>query len=140
MPVKIKKIPQPAPPVYMPPQINQQTYVPPTGIIQPNYMPPPGMSQPTYAVPTPVYNTSDKDNIITHTEYELLIDENRPELVMLKSPEKDKLLEQINANVFDQMQKIIDDINAGYDYVKKTKILLAKLEHFPYLRKYASKN
>lgn len=135
MPVKIKKIPQPAPPVYMPPPgmeppMTQQTYIPP-----------PTMGPAFSAVastPTnlPYGPVSDNNNIITHTEYELLFDDNKPELVMLKPPNKDKILEQINVNVFDQIQKIIDDINAGYDYVKKTKILLAKLEHFPHLRKY----
>ena len=195
MPAIRKKIPQPAPPVYMPPPVMEPpSYMqPPPGVyaptmpppgMEPSYMqpppgmPPPGMEpqtpiQPSYGPGTvpqpPAYNpsqayaieqasaqqaytqsayaqqraitpaftpTSDNDNIITHTEYELLIDENKPDLVMLRAPEKDKVLEKINASVFDEMQKVIDDINFGYDYVKKTKILMAKLEHFPYLRKY----
>ena len=195
MPAIRKKIPQPAPPVYMPPPgMEPPSYMqPPPGVyaptipppgMEPSYMqPPPGMPspgmepqtpiQPSYGPGTvpqpPAYNpsqayaieqasaqqaytqsayaqqrainpafapTSDNDNIITHTEYELLIDENKPDLVMLRAPEKDKVLEKINATVFDQMQKVIDDINFGYDYVKKTKILMAKLEHSPYLRKY----
>ena len=162
MPVKIKKIPQPAPQTYMPPPgMEPPSYMqPPPGVYAPTtpqYMPPPGMVMPpppgVYAPTTPQYmpppgmeppaymqrvgmQPPPSDNIITHTEYEILINENKPELVMLKSPNKDKLLEQVNPNVFDQMQKIIDNINTGHDYVKKTKILLAKLEHFPYLRKY----
>jgi hypothetical protein len=150
MPVKIKKIPLPAPTAYMPPP----------GMEPPSYMqPPPGVYAPTTTLqPTPqvpfnyygqqlvttskpekqevvIPGKEDEYNIITETPYQFHYDDDR-KLVMLTKPKVDKLLESINGNVFDQIQKVIDEINKGYDYIKKTKTLLAQLDYYPHLRPY----
>jgi len=159
MPVKIKKIPQSTPPVYMPPPGMEppSSYMqPPPGVYAPTIQPQPSpvympQPQPQPQVPFNYYGQQlvtiskpekeeqvipgkeDEYNIITETPYQFHYDTDR-KLAMLTKPKVDKLLESINGNVFDQIQKVIDEINKGYDYVKKTKILLAQLDYYPHLR------
>jgi hypothetical protein len=57
-------------------------------------------------------------------------------LKILTRVKKDEKLEKIAGTVFDQMQKIIDEVNVGYNYIQKTKILTAQLEYYTHLRPY----
>lgn len=57
-------------------------------------------------------------------------------LKMLVRVPKDEKLEKINGTVLDQMQKIIDEVNVGHNYIQKTKILNAQLEYYVNLRSY----
>ena len=57
-------------------------------------------------------------------------------LKMLVRVKKDEKLEKINGTVLDQMQKIIDEVNVGHNYIQKTKILQAQLEYYVHLRNY----
>ena len=47
-------------------------------------------------------------------------------LKMFTRVKKDEKLEKIAGTVFDQMQKIIDEVNVGHNYIQKTKILQAQ--------------
>jgi hypothetical protein len=119
----------------MPGPMPSQDYIMPTLPIPPppsqdsianNFTLPPGDEVP---------KARDDYTIMTETPYQLRVDYNK-NLAMLTKPEIDLKLEAINPNVFDRIQKVVDEINSGYDYIKKTKILMAQLEYYQELRKY----
>lgn len=83
----------------------------------------------------PPAKKKDDYTIMTQTPYVFHYDVDN-NVAMLTKPLEDKILDQVNIRVFDQIQKVVDEVNSGYDYVKKTKILMAQLDYYKELRKY----
>lgn len=83
----------------------------------------------------PPAKKKDDYTIMTQTPYVFHYDVDN-KVAMLTKPLEDKILDQVNIRVFDQIQKVVDEVNSGYDYVKKTKILMAQLDYYKELRKY----
>ena len=57
-------------------------------------------------------------------------------VAMFTHPLEDKMLDQVSTQVFDQIQKVVDEVNNGYNYVQKDKILTLQLDKYTELRKY----
>ena len=76
------------------------------------------------------------DSVInTHTPVILHYDVDN-NLAMFTHPLEDKMLDQVSTQVFDQIQKVVDEVNNGYNYVQKDKILTLQLDKYTELRKY----
>jgi hypothetical protein len=75
-------------------------------------------------------------DIIKENEPVLILYDHNNKVGMLQKPLEDKMLDQVNIQVFDQIQKVVDEVNKGYNYKHKNDILTLCLTNHTQLRKY----